>query len=114
MPKLTREQIMALEGRELDAAVEAAVGRYEDPLGRDFDGNPFPHETPSFSTDLNAVRQAENEMASRKLWAVYVGELTELVEPKGKPGLPSWTWDMLRAAPATRARAILLTLAEGE
>ncbi len=116
---MTREQVMGLEGRKIDRAVAKALGWTPCPSGggwmQSLAGDIEP--LPPYSTDLNAVRQAEEAVIAHHPNSdmAYLTEL-ETLTTAGKKRTMGDVLALARADATTRARAILLTLAgtEGE
>jgi len=103
---MTREQIMALTGRDLDAAVAAAIGKPEhgDPAWWFEVGRTMPF----YSASLDLCRVAEDVVDRRGLYSEYGHSLYEVLAAL-KP--TEWMYmSVIRASAADRCRAILLTL----
>ncbi len=118
---MTREEIMALEGRELDAAVaEKVMGRTVRPsvssVGFWEIESPVSYfEGQHYSTDHNAARLVLAEIEKRGLDVTFVGVLEDIIwpEPVGIDEV-GVAWGLLNATPAQICRAALLSCMEVE
>jgi len=98
---MTREQIMALTGRDLDKAVAVAIGELHAGEVKWF--------AEKYSTNLNLCRRAEGVIARRGLLSEYGNFLYEVIEaPTEWPYMQ--VMSVVRASAIDRCRAILLTL----
>lgn len=104
---MTKDDVMALTGRELENCVEINFFRER------FYKNGG-HDSPRYCTDANAVRNMETEIGRRGLRGCYVKQIWGLLG--GNPNDPDaffrWVevWDFMTAPLETRCRAGLLAV----
>lgn len=114
---MTREEILGLEGRELDAAVAKSV--MGDSTHRTDGGVLVVFGTnvvvPHFSFDANAARLVLAEVERRGLHAAFIDALEDLIWPD-PVDIPEamGAWGFLTATPAQICRAALLSCMEVE
>lgn len=131
---MTREQILALEGRELResvgrlvmgwttvATVEFAAGRSTSSEVISWkDTRRMPVSLPHFERSLDAARLVEDEVERRGLHREYISHLGFVLEDDGEINMckPEWSqmdvWAIRRATPTQIARAALLAALGGK
>lgn len=102
---MTRDEITALSGRELDAAIAQHVMGWR-AMDR---SRKLPHYLPHYSTSLDACAEAEEEHPNKSAYAYALAD-----ETCGSfmPGSPEDALAMATASADQRCRAMLLALEE--
>ena len=101
---MTREAILALTGRELDAAVAEQVMGIKEPS----------YFVPCYSTDANACRLMEAEIERRGVISAYVRELRYLVLKIAWHTNGSSIFKLMSAPLDQKCRAALLSVLNAE
>lgn len=109
---MTREQIVALEGRELRNAIAKAFPAI---IQRKLDGGEWVWlPTPAVESSLDSAQLVEDEVERRGLKDAYIEELHKLIGVSWGMLWKELGWTIRRATPTQICRAALLAVLGGE